>query len=196
MPLQIPDGFVNATLSIQLEGDPELMSTSLGWAIETPPFTQANATALLEGMALPVGDLMVNVYVIIGGVVTIGGTDPPVRLEATFSVQGTQGASGAPQNTATLIKKTSAGGGIRNRGRMFVPGVPEGVVNSIGVFSSAALAQFQASVDDLFEVGASAGTNTQQDPVLFHETGPDIPTVLTNLIVDPRVATQRRRLRR
>ena len=197
MPLVIPPGFVNAHVLIQLTGDPELMETALGYEIDVDPFSQDNSDDLIAGMAGIIQDFMVNTYTVVGGYCIVGNDGDDIRFDSIASEVGTQGSASVPQNTATLIRKTTAVGGRRGRGRMFIPGIAESVVNNQGVLTTAAVDQFNVSAALLRVPSAFTGdANVVDGGVLFHESAPTTPTAITALIVQTTCATQRRRLRR
>ena len=97
-------------------------------------------------------------------------------------------------NVAALIKKNTAAGGRTGRGRMYMPGIPEGQVNSDGVMVSA----FREAITN--ELGTfRLGLETAGIPMaLLHGAGSPVstPIAITGLVCDTKVATQRRRLRR
>lgn len=109
---------------------------------------------------------------------------------------GLAGASLAP-NTCYLIHKRTAAGGRRQRGRMYLPGPIEGEVTDAGALVAARQAALQTAVENWrLAVEGVAGRFL----AIEHEPGisppPAVPTTITSLSVDSRVATQRGRLRR
>ena len=99
-------------------------------------------------------------------------------------------------NTAVLIKKTTASGGRRNRGRMYVPGFGlRSLVTPAGIIDPAYLADLQTNLDDFLAlINAGTGFNATNLGVL-HSEPPSAPAVITSLTAEAKVATQRRRLR-
>jgi hypothetical protein len=114
------------------------------------------------------------------------------------------------RNTACLVRKTSIRGGRRGRGRMFVPAIlPEVEVDQSGMLIPALVTSLQNRATTLFTQLNAIG----QGPVILHQdqqvvgysssTGkpvygpvnPGPPDQVTSLIVDPKAATQRRRMR-
>lgn len=111
------------------------------------------------------------------------------------AVSGTQGASGnnpAPPNVCHLIRKQSALGGRRGRGRMFWPCIEEATVNHAGDVVAGDVAIRQGIVDNFYDAMLADG----MQPVILHDTAAVSPTDITALVYDSRVATQRDRLRR
>lgn len=102
-----------------------------------------------------------------------------------------------PQNNACLIRKRTALGGRKNRGRMYVPYVlPEGNVDNSGIIAGTRVTAIQTAADD-FQDDLLAGDPGPSIPmVVLHSVSTDTPTPITTLEVDNLLATQRRRLRR
>lgn len=112
--------------------------------------------------------------------------------EVTSGALGDSSSPGWTPQVSILVRKNTALGGRRNRGRMFIPGYPENVAAENGGVDtgaqSAINAQFEQLRDDLVTV--------ELLPVVLH--GDQIlttPTLITSFSVAPVVATQRRRLR-
>lgn len=101
-----------------------------------------------------------------------------------------------PSNVAILVQKRTAAGGRANRGRMFIPGMPEGSVTNGGLIDSAILLAWDGA---FFNMKAQLLADLQIDGlvVLHDESSPvALPTPITDLRVQSMVATMRRRLRR
>lgn len=106
--------------------------------------------------------------------------------------QFTGSMSALPQNCAYLIKKITGVGGRRNRGRMYVPGVPENVVDAAGNLLAAEIDAIQGMLGTWFT--ALQAITALGDPVILHNNS-STPTPITSFQCDPRIATQRRRMR-
>lgn len=125
--------------------------------------------------------------------------------DATKPVTGGQGGSALPVNCATLITRITALGGVQFRGRMYMPGVPEGSVDNEGNLAPASQSQYQTAID-AFYTQLLTGANATQ-PVILHSPPlvspgpppvygtPPAPTNITELRVQRKMATQRTRLR-
>lgn len=139
------------------------------------------------------------------GVVTTGGGDTWPKAGGNTTDQPT------PGNVALLVTKVAPGGGRRTRnGRMYVAGISEALTDATnpGNVTTASLASLTAA----FEGFSSDVSNTflgegyTSNMVVVHtinegtETNPDIvysgQSEVTGMVVQPRLATQRRRLRR
>jgi hypothetical protein len=126
------------------------------------------------------------------------GLVPDLVAEANGSQIGGGSSSPLPQNTAMLIKKVSGLTGRQNRGRFYLPGIDESSVTEVGVLAAATITLIQGRLNTwLTSVNDVVGI-TQM--VILHQGLGDPPaigpTIITQLIIDPVVSTQRRRLRR
>jgi len=121
---------------------------------------------------------------------------------------GTNGADTndpAPVSTAIIIAKRTGTSGRRYRGRMYVPAVNDTLVDIGGNLDPTVAAAYQAEIDDVLPDLAAKPQAIQM--VLLHSKGWDgavepadpgnapAPTVVTSLVVQPRIGTQRRRIR-
>lgn len=192
---RIPNGFVELQMWFRLTGDPETMICSIGAELATlvTP-TIANSNAMLLPMQQACDEFPTNEYVVGPGRVVWGASGGDIAIDGTNSLSnGVQAGSAVPPNTAHLVRKLTAGGGRRNRGRMFIPGVSEANVNAVGDLSAGAQTALNTAADQM--LANLLATSQIIDVVLFHESSPFTPTSITDLQVQPRVATQRRRLR-
>lgn len=189
MPIVIPGGFALATHQISLIGDPEPMAVTYG--VEVSSLTQSVVEELHTDAGTEVANFMNNEYSVTS---TILMTEL-IALESTGgSIPGANGGDSLPQNTAILVKKNSGFRGRQNRGRCYVPGLEDANVDSIGNLSPSALSAFQATADAWY--AAILGVTGIDSVVILHSTvGLGAPTPVVNFEIDPRVATQRRRLR-
>ncbi len=102
-----------------------------------------------------------------------------------------------PQNCAFLIQKFTGLAGRHNQGRMYWPCPAEGEVDPTGQILPAvvpdfnnALEAYRQAVRNVVGIGDMVLLHTPRPGVLF-----PLPTVVTSLILDPVISTQRRRLR-
>lgn len=125
--------------------------------------------------------------------VTVVGTDhyaPPNQLEVE------------PSNVALLVRKSTARGGRRGRGRFYIPWiVPNAAVDDVGQLSGEFHGNMQVASNDLLSNLAAAQPGGAGTPmVLLHSTSPNSatgsPNPVVGLTVDTLVGTQRRRLGR
>jgi hypothetical protein len=128
--------------------------------------------------------------------VILGTSNPqePVTVEVPSESGGTSTSDSASPNVAILIKKQTAQGGRKNRGRMYIPKPTEGGFDEAGVFSTG---QYSALATAVGEMQADMEAIVGVDGLyVLHNLSTDSPTLITNLVPDRMVATQRRRLRR
>lgn len=120
---------------------------------------------------------------------------------------GTSAQASMPSNVAVLLRKTSARGGRRGRGRMFLPwALSDAAVDDTGVILGGVITNLQTRADDfLNNLTLDAGATLATPMVLLHtESGQDVenptatglPNEVTALTVDGLIGSQRRRLAR
>ena len=124
--------------------------------------------------------------------------DDVILIDGTHSDEGTQGAPAIPGNVSLLLTKSTGLAGRRNRGRMFIPGVPRARLDAAND-SHWTSAVVDDGVDWLNDV--AAGMNIFQWTPVIHHRGTDEPPVapsFTDIVAfggQQLVATQRRRIR-
>lgn len=126
-----------------------------------------------------------------GILVKNGPTDTGPSAVTPVTQPGLDSDAAASCNTAVLIRKVTNQGGRHGRGRLFWPGIPQAKVNANGTVLAATLTTL--TTEWAAYLTTLAGANLP--PVLLHSDA-ESPTLLTGLVPDGRVATQRRRLRR
>lgn len=204
MPLIIPVGFGQAVYELRLTGDSEPMVVTMGHSLENAGGDfQECADDLHLIFGANVMPALTNDYTFTGVTLYVGqdGGPPLVVTSVNSDVPGAGSASGLPQNCAMLWRKRTDLAGRRGRGRIYLPGLEEGLVNEAGIIESVALAAFQAQADAWYAALnddlISTGPYT---PVVLHRSeGIGVeppPTVITLFEVDELIATQRGRLRR
>ena len=118
-------------------------------------------------------------------------TGPAAEVAAT--VAGTSASEPLPPNVSVLIAKNTPMGGRWGKGRMFLPGLPEGSTPGGGVIAATPLAELQGKFMALL---TKLSTSTLPMMLLHsREGGPLSPLTVVSLSVQSRMATQRRRLR-
>lgn len=107
-------------------------------------------------------------------------------------VAGSQPASGSPA-VSLLVQKLTGFGGRQGRGRLYIPGVSESLIDPSGVIAGGLVSTAQAAFDDFFD----KLTADDLVPVLLHaETSPvSTPYHMDGFSVAAIAATQRRRIR-
>ena len=113
--------------------------------------------------------------------------------EAAVANTGGQAGAACPPNVCILVRKQLPNLSAKFSGRLFWPGVSENQVDDAGTISTAALNQYNAAFDTFHGELISAGV----DPAVFSNSDLVSPvTIVSDFIVQSRVATQRRRMRR
>jgi len=107
---------------------------------------------------------------------------------------GSNPGNSAPSNTAWLVTKTPGVGGRRKRGRMFIPGIPEGDVDPGGFIVPGRVEDLQDQFDTISEALAEPSPIANWDLCVIHSNGTH--SVFDTFQVEGQVATQRRRMRR
>lgn len=204
MALIIPQGFGQAVYEFSLTDDAEPIVVTCGHDLDAAGSNYADAAdQLFDAFAAMLMGRVADDYRL--EVVTLyvgqdGG--PPAIYESTrASVAGGISAAPLPQNCSWLIRKRTSAAGRRGRGRMYLPGVAEGVVDPVGQIDSGEVATTQTWADNwLDELLVPTLGGPALPPVVLHRSeGIGVeppPTPITALQVDDRIATQRRRLRK
>lgn len=112
------------------------------------------------------------------------GPNPVVEVRAAV---GTNPADCTSINTAVLVKKVPDAGRV---GRMYLPGTTENNVDGGGVLDGVARDQYQASLTSFLGVLALEGIQMN----IARTSGATSP--VTDVVVEPTMGTQRRRMRR
>lgn len=103
---------------------------------------------------------------------------------------GGTGLAVTPQ-VAWLVRKNTGLGGRKGRGRMYLPGLEEGNVNSGGNIDATVLSNAQTDLDTIL-----SGLATLNLPMHLLHGDATPPTEVTSLVAQAQVGTQRRRNRR
>lgn len=194
MSTRVPAGFVDVQFKYQSSVDPEAMYTGIGLTLATD--FETDAESVLDAINIYTVNMQPFTavqYTIQGAEVTVGSADPEdLVLQMGDFVVGT-GNSAFPQNSAFLVKKIGVVPGKRNRGRMYIPAVPNNASDASGAVSEPTLTELQ---DALNLAGADiAGLPGITSPVVFHGSAPYTPSAIAGLQLDGRLASQRRRMR-
>ena len=146
----------------------------------------AFATTVLGWMSAHIGLNRVHYVRNVGGVLQ----------EATSTASPVSGsASGAclTPNTAVLCHKATGLIGRHFRGRSYFPAVPAAAADSAGdTLQVTDLGHFQTAAEN-WQANLTAGS---VDMYILHRDNTVVPTAVSGVIVEPKLATQRRRLRK
>jgi hypothetical protein len=201
MALILPLGYAQVIHSLRLTGDPEPMIVTYGIELSDqgnePAVIAANLGGSFGTNLMPALSNQLNHFL------------TTVRMGTVANVAGATGVAPAnnfgsevgnlvPQNSAFLVKKVTNGAGKRNQGRMYFPGVPEAAVSNIGVLPDSGVRTNLRNAIVAWLLSIQGGVDADNMVVLHSEglSATPPPTVVTSLILDDVIATQRRRLRR
>lgn len=195
MSARIPPGYAEVWFQFNLSADLEPMYSAIGVDVASgTPVDQASADAMLSVGHLALQAQLAPEYTLGPGFVIAGQDGGDVRIDGSATpINATASGNALPNNTAFLIRKVTATGGRRGRGRMFIPGPREATVDPTGIINTTDRNNLQTAMNNLrTNMIALASVDAV---VLLHQTPPQTPDVITALTVQTRVATQRRRMR-
>lgn len=195
MSARIPPGFAEIWTQYNQAADPEPMFTAIGVELASGVAPSSDLVQALTSIADGAIDNIVSSELTIGpGYMVFGQDGGDLRIDSPNPpVAGLNGPNALTINTAVLVRKLTASGGRRGRGRMYIPGLPEGNVATAGNITPSVVPTLQTAIDSLL-TNLVAHASVERC-VLFHDTAPFTPTTITSLEVQRKVATQRRRLR-
>lgn len=190
----IPSGFCEASVEINVPGDagPAYVITGHDFGANVNPQVIADKLAVIWAASDTLRGNMSNSSSIERVIVRANYGGPDLFIgEAAIGVTGSSSGSATPPNVAFLYQKLSGLAGRTNRGRLYMPGVPEGAVDGDGFLTAAALSNNQGLADTFLSKLAA------DDLVLhiLHTSAAITPTEVNSLVAATKVATQRRRLR-
>lgn len=191
----IPEGYAQMSVGTMTPGDPEPMYWTCGVLIDDETYIELPERAAsawdgsLSGITSQVVDLT-HIYV------KEGPNETGNAYEWTGSVSGTDIGALPPPNCAVLVRKRTGLGGKRQRGRAYLPGVSSfsASLDAAGNFSSVDAGEISTAME-LFWTNLDAEFEfTTVVPVLLHS---DLtpPTTILDWQCEPKLASQRRRLR-
>jgi len=198
MGIRVPANHVELIFRMKMLNDNEEMLCTIGAGEEAATgFGQAQADNCKTTWGQFIMPLLANNTTFVGLTARTGPDGSAIVFESPASVVGSYAGSALPPNCSLLVRKRSNQGGRRNRGRMYIPGCPEGVVEPNGDLTAAYLTSFQQQINAWRT--ALADVSGISELAIFHTTGLGLPglppTMITSLIADKKIATQRRRLR-
>lgn len=197
MTLIIPFGYGSATVNMALSGKADPLAFTFGF-INSGALTAAACATQLDANLRTTNSLMRAGEILTGYSYT--GVDVTINtLAGTFTgsagtlVTGTLSGDPMPPNCALLVSKQTATGGRIGKGRMFLPPAfyGESGFDANGNFIGAGQARIQADLDTFRSQCTSTGVGLH----LLHSNAGDPPDPITALVLNSRIATQRRRLR-
>lgn len=196
--LVIPVGYAQCSMVFYRDGDLEEMDCTFGVATSDLENT-ASDVALAVGHVFSSTGLPNGVHLVRVKCLVAQEGDVPQSQEATAIANGSGTAKLLPQNCAMLWKKITGHGGRRGRGRMYLPFVREDDCDDVGNLSSTTITAQQTTADLFLAELADTAHGAATPMVLLHHQGESLvplPYPVTGLVVDPRIGSQRQRLRR
>jgi hypothetical protein len=197
--LIVPPGYGAWSFKFSQIGVTGTPLVTLGFAVDTPPYTQANNDEALIAFGNVAKALYPSDVHIIGLSTLVGNDGPLFRFVTASDIPGTRSnVSITPPNTTYLVKKESGFAGRQYRGRMYFPYVLESDTNDDGSLVGAAQTILNTLATNLLSDMIDPTLINTSELVILHAeaaTVPD-PTPITAFTGETFVATQRRRLKR
>jgi len=201
----IPPGFAAFNVRIKHAAVSRPAYITGGVRIDTPPVT--NVAVVLGGIYAGSGSdfcELMDFDCTVGPVTAYVGQDggSPLVFVDTRTRLGGVSITAPPGNCAVLIHKRSTRGGRRGRGRWFVPWtVGEANVDEAGAITASTVTQLQGEYTSLLAAHNTVGLplvllHDESEPTAAHPSPPGLPNEVVQLVVDPLISTQRRRLGR
>lgn len=196
MGIIVPLHAAQCVIKFSLSGDIEPMVTTIGLGplpeMDAEDAAQQVAIALTTPSSIiAAGNLQndytyqgVTAYKQTGTGFSVGSWGAPVAGNVTSPT--------APSNCALLVKKTTSLGGRKHRGRMYWPPALYSADNLSPTGQLSTVATLQARFTVFFDLLVAA--EAIGPPCVFHSDGA-AATLLTGLVVDGVIATQRNRMR-
>lgn len=180
---------------VNLTGDPQPMYSKFSLLKVSPSaLTQAEVDNLANIANTNLVPLYSSSYSFGPHFVRDGRVGPSVRVDATVGVAtGAAARNSLPNNCAWLIKCQT---GVGRGGRIFLVGPEEATVSPAGFISSPELPALQTILNTLY--GAFSTAPPIDTPGMWVLTAPltYTPTPITSYVMQPQIATQRKRMRR
>lgn len=188
-----PPDSAYAEITIEFHGDAVPLGAATSFGIELGLTEPGDALVAIEALLDPlVGGVCTGEVGVSKVVLKRGPEETGPTFELASTIEGGLGGSAAPPNVSLLVKKPAVGVSGRFSGRMFWPAVPEGSISPAGILSPS----YHFDANTLFgEFHEALVADVGVIPVIFSATD-ESPRLSDTYVVQPVVATQRRRLRR
>lgn len=191
--MTIPSGYAQANLIFTGSELPNGAQCVLGLDISEAPI-QIPATIANEVVtqldAVDFADLFVSTVTLDRVMVKFGPDATGLTGEAPAALGGLSSGEGISPQVATLVKKSTALGGRKGRGRMYIPGTPESVDAVGGSLDSGFVTAVNTCLNDFLDNMAGVSV-----PLVLLHGDNTTPTPLVSFACQSLVATQRRRIR-
>lgn len=194
--MAIPLEFCEVWFQWNIVGDNEPMFSHLAYGVSatiTQPAVDAGFTAWSTSAWRGRAGIEMTLF---GGHVLEQTTAGIRRWDASITPLLGSGSTMLPNNCATLLRKSTALGGRRNRGRMYIACPFEAEVSAAGAVTPAAVTAWNTAAALIMPGGAiHTAFGFLGDAVVLHDEGSQTPAVVTDLGCQAKIATQRRRMR-
>lgn len=203
----IPPGFAGCSLELHNAALARSAFITFGVSITGGIAVDTVAQAVMDAIVLdatpsPVASLDSSVTLSsVTARVGQDGGDPLVFVATGVATGARVGATISP-NVAVLVRKRSARGGRRGRGRMFWPWMIQAIeADEAGKITAATVTNLQLAFASMLPSMTARNVpmailHSPSEVGIGHPTPIGAPDLVTSLQVDPLVATQRRRLGR
>jgi hypothetical protein len=189
MPL-IPVGYGQVTHLFSGAALPRGAAVTMGFAVPDGPSIDTVAGMLHDAFGDHILPKLTQDVQLDSSIVKYGPNEDGPRTEHSDVVVGSGGTQTSPPQVCYLVRKQTLLGGRKNRGRWYLPGVPEAAVLWNGAIGATEQAGLQTAVNGYLGELSTAGV----DLVILHNQA-GLPTTISQLVADGRSATQRDRLR-
>lgn len=196
--LAIPEGYGQLTFGGYLGGDTACdWSTSIGFLLGSATDLPTVVIADVESACFELLATLSDSVRVTQGTLLVNRVGQPLsRLDFPLNAIGGESQPSSPPQVAVLVRKSTGLAGRQHRGRMYLPGPLVQDVGAAGTF--AGTSTMQVAVDSFVTV--LQGNDWIADLMLLHADPLLPPSALLSqpygLIVESKVATQRRRLER
>jgi len=188
MPVIIPTGFAQVVIEHSVDGNTHKPTNVFGIA-ESGSGAAADLSTVLSAWTSNI--MPVLCFGLTCRVATLVDGDGNLATE-TANVAGSVTEDMCPPNVAALVKKVTNVAGRINQGRFYLAGIREDNVSDAGALTITLLENLQDAVNGFM---SDLGADSVDLVVLHNDALTPTPTLVTSLIVQELVATQRRRLR-
>lgn len=193
--MTIPAGYAQASYGFTGASCPTGAAVVMGHDVTGYGGTPAQLAAVLaDAWEQYINNSLVNTCILSSVLVKFGPDATGPSGVAGVNFNGNAGQAGTSSAVSFLVRKNTAFGGRSGRGRMYVPGVSEAVVDQSGAIAAPTV----TAMNTAFESWRNALDGIDVPMVILHQPGAPLstPTPITSFSVQSVVATQRRRQRR
>lgn len=191
----IPEGWAQSTIKFGGAAAPLGAAVVIGHRLDDDAKTAADvANKVWDQWVARILPQQTSATTLVGVLTKFGPAETGPSFERTGAAAG--GASGLPTspNVTYLIKKITGFGGRAGRGRLYLPGVTETVIDAGGTVLPSSVTGLTTAFNLFRDDMTGFGTPV----VLLHGEGSplSVPSTVISFQCDGRAATQRRRMRR